>query len=315
MPDARVPRRLLALCNGAASGARNADVEGALGCLRDAGFCIDLHYTRSAAQARSLIRDQAANADAVLLGGGDGTVNQVLPALLDVDAPLGLLPLGTGNDFARTLELPLDLQDAARAVVSGRVRTIDVGWANERPFLNAAGIGISGTLARELSQNAKSRLGVLSYPAAVLKALYRQRPFTVTLRTGDDEGITLDAVQVTIANGVYYGGGTPIGDDAAIDDARMDAVCVQAAPLWRLLGAALAVKRGRADSGPNAVTHLRSDSFELHTRPSMIVTLDGEPVLRSPVRFRVTPKRLRVFVPKDRASEAPAVDLPPARSA
>lgn len=231
----RGSRRLLALCNGAASGAHDADIEGALGYLRDAGLHIDLHYTRSAAEACALIRERAANAEGVLIGGGDGTVNQVLPALLDVEVPLGLLPLGTGNDLARTLGLPLEPRDAARALVSGRIRSIDVAWANERPFLNAAGIGISGTLARELSRDTKTRLGVLSYPAAVLKALYRQRSFAITARTGEGKCISLDAVQVTVANGVYYGGGTPIGTDAAIDDARLDAVCVHAAPLWRLL--------------------------------------------------------------------------------
>jgi diacylglycerol kinase (ATP) len=106
-----------------------------------------------------LIRRRAGDCDLVIVGGGDGTLNGAAPGLLEVSLPLGVLPLGTANDFARTIGLPLNPIEAAKVIVEGHLQPIDLGEVNGHLFFNVASIGFSAELARELSGEAKRRWG------------------------------------------------------------------------------------------------------------------------------------------------------------
>src|SRR5690606_40191112 len=132
-----------------------------------------------------------------------------------------LLPLGTANDFARTLGIPSDLAAAADVIVEGRTRRVDVGVVNGRHFLNAAGIGFSTDLHRELPSWAKRTLGPLAYPLGVVRRWRRHRPFAVEI-LGDDLRLAKRVIQVTVANGRYYSGGMLAQRHAHIDDALLD---------------------------------------------------------------------------------------------
>lgn len=233
--------------------------------------------------------------DRVVVAGGDGTINSALPVLLRVRKPLGILPLGTANDFARTLGIPADLDAAAAIVVAGRTRRIDVGVVNRRYFLNAAGIGFSTNLQRELPAWAKRVFGPLAYPIGVIRRWRRHRSFSVLIH-GDGAPVRHRVIQVTVANGRFYGGGMTAEQDAQIDDGRLDVVMVLPAEWWRQILSVIGLKRGVYSERAPVVAERRS-AFELTTHHPEWIATDGEPSTKTPASFEVLPGALEVFAP------------------
>jgi YegS/Rv2252/BmrU family lipid kinase len=237
----------------------------------------------------------------VIVGGGDGTVGSTLPLLLEKRVPLGILPLGTANDLARTLGLPADPIAAAEVIAAGHTRRIDVASVNDIPFLNAAGVGFSTALHRALAPRTKRVLGPLAYPLGVLKHWRSHRAFTVEVEI---EGIVRRhrAIQVTVANGRFYGGGATAHEGAAIDDGLLDVVVIQPRPLPRFVLELPRMRRGRYEAAP-AVTY-RAAELSLRTRHRQAVSTDGEESTRTPARFRVHRHALEVFVPGDARTDS-----------
>jgi diacylglycerol kinase (ATP) len=287
-------KRVLFVRNARASRG-TADLDEAIEAARAQGIEVDERIPDDAEHMRFMIRAVARSIDGVIVGGGDGTINLALKPILEAGLPLGVLPLGTANDFARTLGIPADPSEALDLVAAGATRLIDVGWANGRPFLNAAGIGLGARAARLATSQRKRRWGPLSYPAAVLESVGRQRPFRVRLRSmsGTRE---FTSIHVTLGNGVFYGGGARVDQESAIDDGCLDLVSIRPQSLLRLLTVALAVRRGAAQDR-DQVDVAQGALFDVTTSPPVGVTLDGEPALTTPVTFRVAPRALRVFVP------------------
>lgn len=142
----------------------------------------------------SLIRSHASEIDCVIVAGGDGSINAALEGLVATGLPLGILPFGTGNDFARTLGIPVEPAAAASLVIQGDTRSVDVGEINGHFFINVASIGLSVELTRYLTGTLKRRWGRLAYPIAAAKALARTRPFTVRI-TGGGRSLDVRSLQ------------------------------------------------------------------------------------------------------------------------
>ena len=113
----------------------------------------------------------------VIIGGGDGTLNAAAAGLAELKLPLGILPLGTANDLARTLKIPPDLKSALEIIGGGRIRSIDVGIVNDVMFFNVASIGLSAELAEKLTAETKRRFGKFGYALTTLRVLAGARPF------------------------------------------------------------------------------------------------------------------------------------------
>ena len=184
-----------------------------------------------------VIRQQAGHVDLVILGGGDGTLNAAALGLHDTQLPLGVLPLGTANDFARTLGIPPDLAAAARVIVERPPRPVDLGDVNGHPFLNVASIGFSADLARALTARAKKRFGVLGYGIVAARLLWQSRLFTAFIEH-DNTVETVRTLQVSVGNGRYYGGGMAVEATATADDGRLDFYSLEGGPLVAPAGAA-----------------------------------------------------------------------------
>lgn len=249
----------------------------------------------------------AAGARRVVVGGGDGTLSAAAAVLAGTGAALGVLPLGTANDFARTLRIPADLGAAARVIARGRVRRVDVGWAGRRAFLNAASVGASSELTRRLDDGLKRRAGTLAYPVAGAAAA-GQPPFRVRLEV-DGRAEELDALQVVVGNGRYHGGGRLIAPRARADDHLLDVYVLAAASspgaprlrdrlrdLAGLARYALLLLRGRHLEHPD-VLHVRARRASLWTDPPLEIDADGELAGSTPVEFRVAPGDLAVLAP------------------
>lgn len=154
----------------------------------------------------TVIADHAASVRAVIVAGGDGTLNAAASGLLATGLPLGVMPMGTANDLARTLGIPVEADAAAAVIAAGGLRRIDVGMANDVPFFNIASIGFGVDLTRALTRDSKRRWGTLGYAIAALRALHRMKPFTARVAHAGTVHVSR-TVHLAVGNGRHYGGG------------------------------------------------------------------------------------------------------------
>jgi diacylglycerol kinase family enzyme len=224
--------------------------------------------------------------DRVVVGGGDGSVGPAAKLALEADVPLAVVPSGTANSFARWLDLPLDLEEACRLVVSDtpRLRPMELAHADGRPYVNVASVGLS-VLAARRAQSLKPKLGPLAYAVGAARAAVRGRPVRCSVRIDGEQAWSGEAWQVLIAATGAFGGDNGTG---GVDpsDARLDVAVVEAGSRAALLGRALAMRR-RELVHEDAVLHLRGREIELDTPRGTTFNVDGEVLEPFPPRFGV----------------------------
>lgn len=243
----------------------------------------------------ALIEREGADADMVVVGGGDGTLNAAAPGVAKLKRPLGILPLGTANDLARTLHIPEDLDSAMRIIAAGKIRSIDVGSVNDVMFFNVASVGLSAELCQELTADIKRRFGKLGYAVAALRVLARARPFRAEISGGGRKTRSL-TLQVAVGNGRYYGGGNVVEKSATIVDEQLRLYSLEFVRAWRMVLMFRSFRTGE-HGALNEVLTLRGDKFEIATRRPRPINADGEIVTQTPAVFRVLPKAIDVIVP------------------
>ncbi len=288
------PQRALLLVNSQSRRGRQL-LGRAIEILDSMGLELIYRSTKRSSDFQDLIRQYADRVDCVIIGGGDGTLNAALPALMDTRLPLGILPLGTANDLARTLGIPADLRQACAIVAQGQTKPIDVGQVNDRYFFNVASIGLSVNITRQLSGDIKKRWGVLAYAIAAIQALWKSRPFTAQIEA-NGESIVVKTVQIAVGNGRYYGGGLSVAWDATIDDRRLDLYSLEIAHWWQMLPLVPAMHAGRLQECVNVRT-IEAEAFRITTRRPKAINTDGELMTYTPADFRVLPGRISVFSP------------------
>lgn len=244
-----------------------------------------------------LIRQHAAEVELVVVGGGDGSIHLALPGLVDTQLSLGVLPLGTANDLARSLELPLDPVMACEVILEGNAQRIDLGKVNDQWFMNVASLGLSTEVTDRLTRGAKSRWGVFAYLFATMGALVKGRPFKVEIIC-DGETYRSRSWQVAVGNGRSYGGGLTINEHAEIDDGILDLYSLEVEQGWHLITMVIALWRGTLDPLHNVRT-LRGTKIEVRSlRRRRHITADGEMLGKTPARFEIVPAAITVFRPQ-----------------
>jgi diacylglycerol kinase (ATP) len=249
----------------------------------------------SAEQISATIRHYHQDVNQVIIGGGDGTLNAAIAGLIETQLPLGILPLGTANDLARTLNIPVNLADACRIIAAGKVQPIDLGWVNDHYFFNVASLGLSVQITKKLTKEAKQRWGVLAYALTALQVLRRSRPFHAEIATAT-HSTQVKTVQIAVGNGRYYGGGLAVAADAKITDERLDLYSLELNHWWRMIALLPALWRGEHAAVPQVRT-LQGQEFYISTRRPRPIATDGEITTFTPAHFRVIANGLPVFVP------------------
>ncbi len=242
-----------------------------------------------------LIVRHARDVDCAIVGGGDGTLNAAAFGVIEAGLPLGILPLGTANDLARTLGIPFDLDGAAQVIADGRTRTIDLGIVNGQPFFNVASIGLSAELAQKLTRDIKRRYGRLGYALVALKVLAQARPFRATI-TSETESVRVRTLQIAVGNGRFYGGGNAVEKDAAIDDQHLDLYSLELERAWKLALMARSFRYGEHGAWEE-VRAVRAKEFDIRTRHPRPINADGEIVTETPAHFSIRPCAVTVFAP------------------
>ncbi|MET8836039.1 YegS/Rv2252/BmrU family lipid kinase [Micromonospora sp. NPDC004540] len=267
--------------------------------LRAAGFTLLGAYPvdRPGELDRVLAEAADLGPDLLVAGGGDGTIGAAARLLAHRDMALGLLPLGTTNNFARTVGVPLDLDAAVALLTDGKVIDVDLGLVGDTRFTNHVGIGLSADIMLNAPPRLKRVVGRLAYPLTALGLLARHRPLRVTVRAaGREHGF--DTHQVYVANGGFHAG-RPITADANADDRLLVAYPVGGPTRRGLLretarNAAAGRRRTLGDEPFLAVGQLWLET----DRPARI-EVDGEPYGETPVRIGLDPNALRLMAAAD----------------
>ncbi|HVL91329.1 MAG TPA: diacylglycerol kinase family protein [Actinomycetota bacterium] len=264
--------------------------------LRDAGCTVETLISRSPSHAIELAAGAGGRCDVVAAAGGDGMVHFVVNGLLGTPAALGIVPLGTGNDFAANLGYARRDPLAACAVLaSGAERRVDAGKIEGGPsFVCVAGGGFDSEVNR-VANRIRMLRGTPVYVAATLRTLARFRParFTVTL---DGKASRMDAMFVAAGNATSYGGGMRITPDARLDDGLFDVTVVGALSRPALLGQFPKLFKGTHVNHP-AVTTARAATVTIAADRPFACYADGEEIGPLPVTLTVQPGALRVVGP------------------
>jgi YegS/Rv2252/BmrU family lipid kinase len=246
-------------------------------------------------QLDAAIREHASAADLLVLGGGDGTMNAALPALIETGLTLAILPLGTANDLARSLGVPMDPAEAAQVILAGQPRPIDVGEVNGRPFFNVASIGLSVAVTQELTRDLKRRWGRLAYAIAAFRVLRHARPFRAEISC-DGEVHRVRTFQVAIGNGRNYGGGMVVEEGAEFNDGVLHLYSLEFEhALWLAL-LLPALRAGRQGTWRQVRTASCQEA-EIRTSRPRRINADGELVSRTPARLRILRRAVTVMAP------------------
>jgi lipid kinase YegS len=291
------------ILHGKAAG--NADVRAAIASLRQHGHVVQVRVTWESGDAERLTAEAVAQAgggaiDCIVAGGGDGTINEVFAAAYAAGLPagcsLGILPLGTADDFAHAAGVPVqDLLAALQLAASAAPQWIDIGLLNNRPFVNLVSGGFGSRVTVETDPELKKRLGGLAY---VLTGISRFAELSANAGRFRAEGFSWQGrfVAVAIGNGRQAGGGVPLCPDALVDDGLLDlTILPELEHSARLDAFARLLREGAASIRADLVT-ARSAWIEYESEEALNVNLDGEPILskrfRVECRKRVLPVRL-----------------------
>ncbi len=263
--------------------------------LRSLGLGLVVEPTEDPSRFPELIRRHLGEIDRVVVGGGDGTLNAAVQVLVELGLPLGIIPLGTANNLARTLDIPSDLEGACKVITEEHRRRIDLGRVNDRYFCTTASLGLSVQIIEELSADVKRRWGPIAYALTATKVLRRAHPFHADIAWDGGTRHTR-TVQIVVGNGRYYGAALAVAEDATIDDALLDLYSLETNHWWELLKLAPSLKRGTHGNRREVETS-RAGAFTIRTRRPMPIDLDGELGAETPAEFRVVPRALEVFAP------------------
>ena len=310
-PASPVPGTRATVIYNPVSGTHNvgAALPGVVAVLRERGWQVDVQATQCAGDLQRLAaqaRDQ--HQDVVLVAGGDGSINEAANALATSNVALGVLPSGTANVWARQIGVPVplplyvqQLSDAARSMIDGVIRPIDLGRANGRYFMLWAGVGLDAHVTAQIEPRPPwvKRFGIVGYTwrAFWIATKYRGTRMTVTI---DQRTINCRALMVLISNAQLYGGIAMAAPDARLDDGWLDVSIFKGGSFREALRhmALVLLRRTAQDSD---VISLRGQRLHIRTKRPCYAHVDAEPNGQTPIAIEVAPRALKVIVPRQAA--------------
>jgi diacylglycerol kinase (ATP) len=233
--------------------------------------------------------------DRVVVCGGDGTLNLAVREFDLERGTLGLIPTGSGDDFARVMGIPRNVRRACDVLMRGNIREVDVALANDLRYLGVAGLGFDSEVADFANRNVRFLRGSAVYLYAIFRVLPRFTPRPVELRS-ESATRQLRIMFAAVGNSRQYGGGIRITPDARVDDGLLDICIVHETTRVELLKTLPKAYTGAHVRSP-FVEMGRGHTFHFTSDTPMAVYADGEPLTRTPVSFAICPTRLRIVAP------------------
>jgi diacylglycerol kinase (ATP) len=300
------PRRIRVVWNGAAGSkggitTNRLDDAAVRAVMREHDLGEDLVASDSEDSARAATRAAVeAGFDVVVAAGGDGTTGTVASELIGSDTSLGILPLGSVMNVARSLGIPRELDAAAAIIAQGQVRRVDVGEVDGQPFFEAGSVGMNAALFREANRFDD---GDWSSVLRTIWVALRYRPARMALEL-DDGTVRTRALMVSVANGPYTGMGMQVAPDARLDDGRFDVRVFRGFSKWELLRHLAGVAFGRYRYAPHVSTY-RSTMVKVTSAHPLPARADARDLGTTPVTFRVRAAALPAIVPAPGDTSSP----------
>jgi diacylglycerol kinase (ATP) len=270
----------------------------ALEVLQRAGVEATIRESRSGRDLVELARQaQAEKPDVIVSAGGDGTHHYVLNGLAGSQTPLGILSLGTGNDFAKGLGIPHEPEKAARVLLGGTLKSIDLARIGSTLYHCIAGVGFDSVVTRFANEQVRWVSGSPRYAWAILRCLKFYHPHRLEIRS-DVKDFTGDVIFVTIGNNRSYGGGLTMAPRARLDDGLLDVCIVPAMSKLELLRWVPAAYRGEHLAHPG-MGYFQTPRVTLNSPSRLELFADGEFIQELPATIEAVPNALRVMVPAD----------------
>jgi diacylglycerol kinase (ATP) len=270
--------------------------------LRQYDIVPEVWYTTPDDAGGGLARRAVAEGiEMVIAAGGDGTLHEVATGLIGTNCTLAIIPLGTMNNVARSLEIPESIEKACTVIARGETRRIDVGKINGQIFLEVAGIGLEAALfpaAEEIK-----RYGLLSTLRGIvdgLKALFAFQPTHFRIIFDGRRSRLYRAVQISVCNTPYYGAHLRFAPRALMDDGLLDALIYTNFSKLTYIQHAISISQGQRPLEPRVTRRkIRSIYVDVvdHTAGPVVAHADGVPIGHTPVSIMVIPGALRVRVP------------------
>lgn len=254
--------------------------------VRAKGHRVTPHVTWEAGDAAAFARGAAERGvDAVIAAGGDGTVNEVLNGLSGLDVPLGIIPIGTANDFARQAGIPLDADHAMDVILRRPPVRIDTLEMNGRRFLNVSTGGVGAEATAETPADAKESLGMLAYAITGARKLRELTAHRVSVRAPgfEHEG---EFLLFAVGNGRVTGGGSALTPRATVTDGLLDFCLIEGMPRAEFARLALRIRNGEHLDHP-AVHYAQLPEVTIEGEEPISVNVDGEPCGERVLEYRV----------------------------
>lgn len=258
-----------------------------------------LSKTEKAGDAEIIAREYGADFDLLISLGGDGTLHEVINGIAELETPplVAILPAGTCNDFARSLNLPLNMEEAAENILKGEIKSINIGKINERYFTNFVGTGLITQISDNINPNTKNLMGKISYYTAAVKTLKEQEDFHFKLTT-ENETIEDDAAMIIILNGSHVGSTFVPVKSIDLQDNLFDIFIVYDAGLALLMKYITQKENFEDQVSHDEIKHIQAKNIKINTQSKMELDTDGEIYLKTPIEISVLDKNIQFITGK-----------------
>jgi YegS/Rv2252/BmrU family lipid kinase len=258
-------------------------------------FSYSIAYTERPKHGIDLAKEAAAKgAFAVVAVGGDGSANDVAKGLVGTETALAIIPKGSGNGMARTMEIPLEIAGAIDVINGGRLEKVDVGYANDDLFLSNAGVGFDALISKKFATSEKR--GLMVYSWLVTKHLWTYKEWDWQIKI-DGKPVNQKAFMINIANGQQFGYNFKIAPNASYTDGLFDVSIIK--PFPKILGSSLVVRAmtGTIDKSPYVDTYRAKEITISHPELKWMQTDGDAHKCTNEITFRMMPAALKVVVP------------------
>ena len=258
-----------------------------------AGVSFRLVVTRKDYRADAVVREEfTSEFTHLIVGGGDGTINDAINGLKDFHRPVGFIPMGSGNDFIKNLRLGNTLEDHLQTALNGTERTIDLGKSNDRYFVNGIGAGFDGQIVLNMTKNKSWFRGHAAYMYHVVRILggYRERKVSYSI---DGKPYENNLLLIIAGNGTTFGGGFKLVPEAAIADGKLHLCVIKRVHPIRRFMALKKLEKGTHGSIPG-VEFYAADELIIH-EGDIHGQIDGEYAGSPPFRIRLSKNKLIIM--------------------
>ena len=259
-------------------------------------YDMDIKISKRVGDATLIASENKERYTDIISVGGDGTLTEIIDGLIGYTGNLGILPAGTGNDFARTIQLPDDTGECLKVILEGETRKVDIPKVNDHRFINVASFGIDGGIIQDTDKIKQKISGTPAYILGSLKGILGFNPYPVKIKI-DEKTMEREVVLIAVGNGKYFGGGMFVTPHAEIDDGQLDIVIANKTNKINLIRLFANLFKG-THMGDPIVEHYKCKTFSIESEKEILVNTDGNLVGKVPATITVDMEKIYILVPK-----------------